>query len=131
MVIKGGNSGRNEIANNKGSFRDGVCLKSLNGFEWKSLCVIIWTYRLLLKIKLSGIFQGESLWPSYIIGQLTGSVLKIGKKVSKKLFKRLCWTVSHLISIILCQIFLHPKDSSGLQYQCKKMQKWRFLGLTV
>ena len=30
---KGGNSGPNEIANNKGDFRDGVCLKPLNGFE--------------------------------------------------------------------------------------------------
>ena len=30
---KGGNSGRNEIANNQGDFRDGVCLKPLNGFE--------------------------------------------------------------------------------------------------
>ena len=29
----GGNSGRNEIANNKGDFRDDVCLKPLNGFE--------------------------------------------------------------------------------------------------
>ena len=28
-----GNSVRNEIANNKGDFRDGVCLKPLNGFE--------------------------------------------------------------------------------------------------
>ena len=26
MIIKGGNSGRNEIANNKGDFRDSVCL---------------------------------------------------------------------------------------------------------
>ena len=31
--IKGDNSWRNEIANNKGDFRDGVCLKPLNGFE--------------------------------------------------------------------------------------------------
>ena len=30
---KGRNSGRNEIANNKGDFRDGVCLKPLNGFK--------------------------------------------------------------------------------------------------
>ena len=29
----GGNSGRNEIAYNKGDFRDGVCLKPLNGIE--------------------------------------------------------------------------------------------------
>ena len=32
MIIKGGNSGRNEIANNKGDFRDGVCLNPLDGF---------------------------------------------------------------------------------------------------
>ena len=31
--IKGDNSWRNEIANNKCNFRDGVCLKPLNGFE--------------------------------------------------------------------------------------------------
>ena len=30
---KGSNSGRNEIAPSKGNFRDGVCLKPLNGFE--------------------------------------------------------------------------------------------------
>ena len=29
----GGKSGRIEIANNKGDFPDGVCLKPLNGFE--------------------------------------------------------------------------------------------------
>ena len=86
MIIKGGNSGSNKIANNKGDFRDGVCLKPLNGFELKSLCVIIWTYRLLMKIKLSSILQGGPLWPSYIMGQLVGSVLKTGKKVSKHLF---------------------------------------------
>ena len=28
-----GNSWRNEIANDKGDFRDGVCLKPLNGFK--------------------------------------------------------------------------------------------------
>ena len=33
MISKGSNSGHNEIANNKGDFRDGVCLKPLNGFE--------------------------------------------------------------------------------------------------
>ena len=33
MIIKGGNSGRNEIAYNKGDFRDCVCLKPLTGFE--------------------------------------------------------------------------------------------------
>ena len=59
--IKGGNSVRNEMANNKGDFRDGVCLKPLNGFELKSLCAIVWTYRLLMKVKSSGIFQGGPL----------------------------------------------------------------------
>ena len=29
---KGANSGRNEIADNKGDFRDGVCLNPLDGF---------------------------------------------------------------------------------------------------
>ena len=33
MIIKGRNSGRNKITHNKGDFRDGVCLKPLNGFE--------------------------------------------------------------------------------------------------
>ena len=61
MIIKGGNSGRNEIANNKGDFRDGVCLNPLDGFAYKSHCVIIWTYRLLMKIKMSGILQGGPL----------------------------------------------------------------------
>ena len=33
MIIKGRKSGRNKITHNKGDFRDGVCLKPLNGFE--------------------------------------------------------------------------------------------------
>ena len=32
MLIKGDNSGRNEITNNYGEFRDVVCLKPLNRF---------------------------------------------------------------------------------------------------
>ena len=86
MIIKGRNSGPNKITHNKGHFRDGVCLKPLNGFEWKSLCVIVMTHRLLMKVKLSDILWGGTLWPSYIIGQLTGSVFNTGKKVSKQLF---------------------------------------------
>ena len=35
MIIKGHNSGHNKISHNKGDFRDGVCLKPLNGFEKK------------------------------------------------------------------------------------------------
>ena len=33
MIIKGRNSGRNKMTRNKVDFRDGVCLKHLNGFE--------------------------------------------------------------------------------------------------
>ena len=32
-MTKGRNSGRDKITRNKGEFRDGVCLKHLNGFE--------------------------------------------------------------------------------------------------
>ena len=87
MIIKGHNSGHNKKkTHNKGNFRDGVCLKPPIGVELKSLCVIIWTYRILMKVELSDILQGEPLWPSYIIGQLAGSVLNTGKKRSKQLF---------------------------------------------
>ena len=120
MVIKGRNSGRNKISHNKGNFRDGVCLKPLNGFEWKSLCMMIMTYRLLMKVKLSDILQGWPFWTSYIIEQLTGSGFNADKKGSENCFKRVCWTVPYLISIILCQISLHPKDFGDFQYQCKK-----------
>ena len=61
IIIKGRNSGRNKITHNKGKFRDGVCLKPPNGFELKSPCVIIWTYKILMKVKLSDILQGEPL----------------------------------------------------------------------
>ena len=61
MIIKGRNSGRNKITHSKGKFRDGVCIKPPNGFELKSLCVIIWTYRILMKVILSDILQGEPL----------------------------------------------------------------------
>ena len=86
MIIKGRNSGRNKRTHNKCDFRGGVCLKPLNGFEWKSLCVMIMTYRLLMKFKCSDILYGGLLWPSYIIGQLTGSVFNTGMKGSKHLF---------------------------------------------
>ena len=33
MMIKGRNSGHNKITHNKGDFRDGVCLKPMNGFR--------------------------------------------------------------------------------------------------
>ena len=33
MIIKGLNSGHNEITHNKGDFPNGVCLKPLNRFE--------------------------------------------------------------------------------------------------
>ena len=33
MIIKGRYSRHNKITHNKGDFRDGVCLKPLNGFE--------------------------------------------------------------------------------------------------
>ena len=127
MVIKGRNSGRNKITHNKGDFWDGVCLKPLNGFVWKSLCVIVMTHRLLMKVELPNILKGGPLWPSYIIGQLTGSVLNIGKKRSKNCFKRFCWTVPYLTAVILCQISLQPKDCGSFQYQCKKCKNWRFL----
>ena len=41
------------------------------------------------------------------------------RKCPNNCFKRSCWIVPYLTSIILCQIFLHTRDSSGLQYQCK------------
>ena len=86
MIIKGRNSERNKLTHIKGDFRDGVCLKPLNGLEWKSLCVIIMTYRLLMKFKFSDTLYDGLLWPSYIIGQLTGSVFNTGMKGSKQLF---------------------------------------------
>ena len=61
MIIKGPDSGRNKITHNKGHFRDGVCLNPLNGFELKSLCVIIMTQRQLMKVKLFDILQGGPL----------------------------------------------------------------------
>ena len=69
------------------------------------------THRLLMEVKLSDILQGGPLWPSYIIGQLSGSVFNAGKKGSTNCFKRFCWTVPYLTAVILCQISLHPKDS--------------------
>ena len=54
MIIKGRNRGRNKITHNEGDFKDGV----LNGFECKSLCVIIMTFRLLMKFKFSDILYG-------------------------------------------------------------------------
>ena len=126
MIIKGCNSGHNKITHNKGDFQDGVCLKPLNGFEWKSLCVTIMTYRLLMKFKFSNILYGGLLWPSYTIRQLTRSVFNTGKKGSKQLF----YTV--LLDTILLDINhtvpdnLTPQGSSGFQYQCKKTKKWTF-----
>ena len=61
MILKERNSGRNKITHNKGHFRDGVCLKSLNGFVCKTLCMIVITHRLLMKVKLSDILQGGPL----------------------------------------------------------------------
>ena len=86
VIIKGRNSGRYKITHNNGDFRNGVCLKPLNGFEWKSLCVKIMTYRLLMKFKFSDILYGGLLWPSCIIGQLTGSVFNTDMNGSKHLF---------------------------------------------
>ena len=131
MMIKGRNSGRNKITHNKGNFRDGVCLKPLKGFEWKSLCMMIMTYRLLMKVKLSNFFQGWPLWTSYIIEQSTGSGFNTDKKGSKNCFKMVCWTVPYLISIMLCQISSHRKDFGDFQYQCKKCKKMLFFGLAV
>ena len=37
-----------------------------------------------MKVELSDILQGEPLWPSYIIGHLTGSALNTDKKGSKQ-----------------------------------------------
>ena len=127
MIIKGCNSWHNKITHNKGDFQDGLCLKPLNGFEWKSLCVTIMTYRLLMKFKFSNILYGGLLWPSYIIGQLTGSVFNTGKKGSKQLFIRFCWTLSYLTSIILFQIFLHPKVPAVFNTNAKNAKSKHFL----
>ena len=60
-MTKGRNSGRDKITRNKGEFRDGECLKHLNGFECKSLCLIFIAYGLLMKVKLSDVFQSGPL----------------------------------------------------------------------
>ena len=111
MIIKGHNSGHNKITHNKVDFRDGVCLKPLNGFEWKSLCVMIMTYILLMNFKCSDILYGGLLWPSYNIGQLTDVCLIQAKKGPNNCFKRFYCTLPYLTSIILFQICLHPKIS--------------------
>ena len=127
MIIKGRNSGHNKITLNKGDFRDDVCLKPLNGFEWKSLCVTIMTYRLLMKVKFSDILYGGLLWPSYIIGKLSGSVSNTGKKGSNNCFKRFCWTLPYLTSIILFQIFLYPKIPVVFNINAKNAKNEDFL----
>ena len=127
MIIKGRNSGGNKITHNKGHFRDDVCLKPLNGFERKSLCVIVMTHRLLTKVKLSDILQGGPLLPSYIIGQLTRSVFNTDKKGSKNCFKHFCWTLPYLTAVIPCQISLHPKIPVFFNTNAKKYKNWRFL----
>ena len=85
--------------------------------------MIIWTYRILIKVKLSDSLQGEPFRLSYIFGQLTGSGLIQARKGPNSCFKRFPWIVHYLTSIKLCQIFLHPNDSSDFQYQCKKKCK--------
>ena len=61
MIIKGPNSEHHKLTHNKGDFRDGVCLKPLNRFELKSLCVTMKTYRLLMKFKFSDILYDALL----------------------------------------------------------------------
>ena len=80
-----------------------------------------------MKVILSDILQGEPLWPTYIIGQFAGSVLKKTRKGPNNCLKRFRWTVPYLTSIILCQLFLHPNNSSGFQYQCKNAKNEDFL----
>ena len=80
-----------------------------------------------MKFEFSNILYGGLLSPSYIIRQLTGSVFDTGLKWSKQLFKRFCWTLPYLTFIILFKIFLHPKDSGGFKYQCKKAKYEDFL----
>ena len=124
MIIKGCNSGCNKITHNKSDFWDGVCLKPLNGFEWKSLCVIIMTYRLLIKFNFSNIFMVDYCDPVTLSDNKPEVCLIQACKGPNNCFKRFCWTLSYLTSIILFLIFLHLKDSGGFRYQCKK---WRFL----
>ena len=131
MIIKGRNSERNKITHYKGNFRDGVCIKPPNGFEWKSLCVIIWTYRILMKFKLSDIPQGEPLWPSNIIGQFTGSVLNTDKKGYKQLFEMVLLDSTVLDSNHTAPDSLTPKRFQWFSIPMQKMQKMNIFGFAV
>ena len=84
------------------------------------------TYRLLKKFIFFDILYAGLLWPSYIIGQLTGSVFNTGKKMSKQLFKSVLLDTTLLDINRTVPDILTPKDSCGFQYQCKKWKKWRF-----
>ena len=127
MMIKGHNSGRYKITHNKGDFRDCLCIKPPNGFEWKSLCVIIMTYRLRIKFKFSDIFNGWLLWPCYIIEQLTGSVFNTGMKGSKQLLETVLLDTTLLdINHTVPDIFT-PKRFQWYSMPMQKCKKWRFL----
>ena len=131
MIIKGRNSGHNKITHNKGKFRDGVCIKSPNRFEWKSFWVIIWTYRILMKVILSDILQGEPLWPSYSTRQFTGSVLNTDKKGSKQLFETVLLDSALLDINHTVPDFLTPQRFQWFSIPMQKMQKVKIFGLAV
>ena len=80
-----------------------------------------------MKVELSAILQGEPLLTSYIIGQLTGSVLNTDKKWSKQslytfLLDSTLLDISHTVPD-----FLTPqRDISGFQYQCNNAKNEDF-----
>ena len=84
-----------------------------------------------MKIKLSGILQGKLLWPSYIIGQLTGSVLNTGKKRSKQLFQTILLDSTLLDINHNVPDFLTPQRFEWFSIPMQKMQKSKIFGLAV
>ena len=65
--------------------------------------------------------------PGTLLDKQPEVCLRQAKKCPNNCFKRFCWTVPYLTSIRLCQIFLHPKDTSGIQHKCKKCKNEDFL----
>ena len=79
-----------------------------------------------MKIKLSGILQGEPLWPSYIIGQLTGSVESVQTIVlNGSVGQFLTWNQSH------CARFSYTPKIPVFFNTNAKIAKMKIFGLTV
>ena len=75
-----------------------------------------------MKVKLSDILQGELLWPSYIIGQFTGSVLNTDKKGSKQLFETVLLDSTLLDMNHTVPDFLTPQRSQWFSILMQKMK---------